>query len=645
MLRTIKSTLVFLLTAPMAIGADDAEPQASPPSGFTETEPTLNTFQQRHARMLRAAMENIRLGVPVNTRNKQGYTALMLAAAAGNLTRFHELLHVHNADAGLEAPGKVNLLMLAAAGGNEQLFRNVQKMLPHATHKTDGNGTPLFHYACLGGNESICDAVLRQGGNAYALNNKGHSAILYAARGGNTVLFHKLLSKGANPLLLTRDRHDLLMAAAQGGEVELVQTALAMGISPTAADTAGNTALMAAATAAEADVIVGMLLRKGANPAARNRQGICAAMLAASSGNAEACRMLGGRADIAPDKAGRSLLVYAAAGGSRNLVSELLQQGASAEELNRLPLRTAIAAGHTAAALELAATLPQLPRHELHAIPIKTLNDAIAFTTFLTERCTNSSDRAIAESLLNQILLAAKEPQTLSAPSRDHRGKTPLQNAIIGKFRSFIIYLLEAGADVNARDQHGQTALMTAVESGGYETIKILLRAGADPNIMDSHGYTAAILAAEYADCAAFNILLEHGANPQLQRRGGPTALQAAMSAGPQAQEIINRLTHNPTLPTSMADAYSALCTAMDDNKQELFRRILRAWPEPNLADSDGNTLLMRAVSTPCDIFFARHLIERGANVNTANRQGVTPLFNAANEAKRQLLRRAGAVE
>ena len=606
--------------------------------------PEKNSFQKRHARLLRAAMEQIRLGAPVDTRNKQGMTALMLAAAAGDADQFRDLWHIRNAQPQLSAPGKVTLLMLAAAGGNEDIFKAVLAQNPQALKQTDSNGTPLYHYACMGGNPQICQTIIRSGADAYALNRLGHSAILYAARGGNVLMFHELLGRGAKPLLLTRDRYDLLMAAAQGGEIELVQTALAMGVKPTAADAAGNTALMAAA-AQGATSIVRLLLFKGAPAELRNKQGVCAAMLAAAAGDVESCRLLGGKADMAPDKAGRSLLVYAAAGGSRSLVSELLKQGAKAHENDNLPLRTAIATGNTGAALELLTQLPSISRQELHSIPIKTLDDAIAFTSHLSKHAPTASDRAIAESLLNQVAVAARNPAALSAPTMDMQGRTPLQNAIVGRFRSFIIFLIEAGADINAKNEHGQTALMTAVESGGYDIVKILLQAGANPNLMDKSGYTATILAAEYADCAVFNLLLEHGANPEQKRRNGPTALQAAMGAGPDAQEIVNRLTNCPTLPTSAAAAYTELCQAMKEDNKERFRRILQVWPEPDMTDKDGTPLLVQAARSDCHIYFLQHLIERGAHINTPDRHGFTPLMYASTPAKHDLLKKAGAKE
>lgn len=604
--------------------------------------PSKNAFQRRQARNLQAALEHLKLGAATDFRNKQGVTPLMLAAMAGEAETFEYLL-MHGANPRLEAPGKVNMVMMAAAGGNLAIFNRVLQYMRADSRNTDTAGSTLFQYACLGGNEGICSYILREGGDAFIVNNKGHSALLFAARGGNVALFHNLLGRGGNPKLLTRDGYNLLIAAAEGGELQLVQTALNMGFSAKHADANGYTALMAAASHAGVEVSA-LLLKHGADPAARNKQGICAAMYAAAAGNSEVCHLIGAKADIPPDAAGRSLLVYAAAGGSHTLVRHLLQNGANAADKDKLALRTAVAAGHTYAALEIAAHLPDISRYDLHSIPLRTIDDAIAFSSFMAERCNDPADKAVAGALMQQMLNASSDPAALSAPSEGTPGYTPLQNAIVGRFYSFLVFLIEEGADINAADKSGKTALMTAVEIGNYTVIKRLLEAGANPNAMDRSGYTAIIIAAEYADHAAFNLLAEHGANPDLFRRGGPTALQAAMSAGPDAQEIVNRLTGRPTLPTTRAQAFTELCKAMEENNRALFERILRDWPEPDAANRDGTTLLMLAAGSECDSVFLRLLVDKGANVNATDRHGFTPLMYAKSHAKRDILRKAGAI-
>lgn len=641
----MRTSILMLTALLLGVGSLRAEH-----AGYAEAQHRLsmhmddkNAFQRRQARNLQVALEHLKLGSPTDFRNRQGMTPLMLAAMSGEAETFEYLL-MHGANPRLQAPGKVTMLMMAAAGGNMEVFNRVLQYMRADSRITDTVGTTLFQYACLGGNEELCSYILREGGDAFVVNKMGHSAILFAARGGNVELFHNLLGRGANPKLLTRDGFDLLMAAAQGGELQLVQTALNMGFSPKRADAAGNTALMAAASHAPVEVVA-MLLRQGAEPDARNKKGVSAAMLAAAAGNAEACHLIGAKADTAPDAAGRSLLVYAASGGSHTLVRHLLQQGADPAAKDRLALRTAVAAGHTYAALEIAAHLPNISRHDLHSIPLRTIDDAIAFSSFMAERCKDPADKAVATALMQQMLRASADPAALSHPAEDDaQGATPLQNAIAGRFYSFFVFLLEEGADVNACNAQGKTALMTAVELGDYTAVKRLLQAGANPNAMDRSGYTAIIIAAEYADYATFNLLAEHGAKTDLYRRGGPTALQSAMSAGPDGQELVNRLMGRPTRPTTRAEAFAQLCKALEEDNRTAFERLLRDWPEPDAANAEGTTLLMLAASGDCPAFYVQHLVNKGANVNATDSHGFTPLMYAKTQEKRDILRKAGAV-
>lgn len=627
------------LYAEVPPGTDTPPPPPAPAAEAPRRSPT----QKEQAKALQQALETVRLGAPVDTRNKQGMTALMLAASAGDAEAFMELV-IAGANVRAEAPGKISMLMLAAAGGNESVFNRVLYYMPLHAAQTDNNGTPLFHYACLGGNESIVRRVQQAGGNPFAVNKKGHGAILYAARSGNSNLFHNLLSRGARPLLRTKDGYNLLIAAAQGGNYAMVQTALNMGIPANTQDNAGNTALMAAARYAPTEVI-DLLLRKGANPAARDARGINAAMLAAAVGNAEGCLLLGGSVEMAADKDGRTLLLYAASGGSRTLLRTLLKDTAQLTEKELPALRLAIASGHTSAAFELAARMPRLSREELHSIPIDSPDDAIIFCTFVAEHAKSTMDRTTAELLLRQVVAAGNNPKALSEPEQSAMGRTPLQNAIGGRFPGFVHYLIAQGANVNTPDRHGKTALMTATETGNYQIVKILLKAGANPNAMDHAGYTPIMLSAKYGHTAIFHLLAEYGANPALYRSGGPTTLQTAMAAGARGREIVNILSGTPTLPTTRTQAYTELCRAMDQHDTEQFRRILTAWPEADAANAQGYTLLMHAAESNCNESFLRHLISLGANVHAKDRHGFSALFYARSEAKKDILRQAGATE
>lgn len=605
--------------------------------------PSSTYYHKMQVKALREMMEAYRMGAPLNACAANGYTVLMQAAAAGNERCYMDLL-LAGADVHYETPDGVNLLMLAAAGRNEQIFVRVLRAMPEAAAKKDALGNTLLHYACLGGNEQIVQMALKTGGNAHEANRLGYTPLINAARSGNVQLFYGLLSRGADTEPNTKDGYNILIAAAESGELQLVQAAYNLKIDPTAADANGNTALMAAAVTNSAD-IAAFLMRKGCDKTLRNVRGVNAAMFAAAAGNASLCLELGGKASMAPDNMGRTLLTYAAEGGSITLLRRLMKEKEPTVAELRMAMDAAVQARCTAAALELARHLPGVTREELMALPVDSMDAAINYVSYMAEFGVGAKDRAMAEVLFRQLTRVAKFGEALSTPSGGESQRTPIQNAIEGSYYNLVHFFIAEGAHVNALDAYGKSALLSAVEVGNYTAAKILLRSGADPNAMDRSGYTPLMVAAGRADMALFNLLTEYGADPDEKRNGGPTVMGEAERAGESAAEIMNRLQGKPTRPATREEAFRVLCVAINQNKPEVFRQVLTDWPEANAADEHGTTLLMHAAGSACDLSILRLLLSRGADVNAVNHAGLTPLFYASGNEKRELLRKYGAKE
>lgn len=90
-----------------------------------------------------------------------------------------------------------------------------------------------------------------------------------------------------------------------------------------------------------------------------------------------------------------------------------------------------------------------------------------------------------------QLIHAGVDP-TRSATSY---GQTPLMHAVARGYSTFVLLMIEKGANVNVRDSAGQSALMFAIRSGKTGIVRTLLEAGADPTFRDRRGATALSLA------------------------------------------------------------------------------------------------------------------------------------------------------
>ncbi len=123
----------------------------------------------------------------------------------------------------------------------------------------------------------------------------------------------------------------------------------------------------------------------------------------------------------------------------------------------------------------------------------------------------------------------------------DGDGATALSYAARGGHLEAGRILLAAGAHLDAADSHGQTPLMAAAVTGHADFVQMLLQKGAKPNARDSKGRTALILAAAYGDYPdVVHALLGGGANPKAKDSKGRTA--AALAAARGYQESLAQL-------------------------------------------------------------------------------------------------------
>jgi len=180
-----------------------------------------------------------------------------------------------------------------------------------------------------------------------------------------------------------------------------------------------------------------------------------------------------------------------------------------------------------------------------------------------------------------------------------------------------IAHLVRAGADVNARDANGRTPLHVATYRGDAAAVRALLAGKADPNLLDRQRYDAVTIAAVRDDVDTLRALVEHGASA--------------------------------SLITSPYDG-TALIAAAHLGHHEVVRELIRAGAPLDHVNNLGWTALIEAVILGDG--GRRHtetvqaLVEAGANVTIADRNGVTPLAHARQRGYGEIaaiLEKAGA--
>jgi len=176
--------------------------------------------------------------------------------------------------------------------------------------------------------------------------------------------------------------------------------------------------------------------------------------------------------------------------------------------------------------------------------------------------------------------------------------------------------LLRSGADIEQRDAAGRTAVLAATDGNHADVVRALIARGANVNAQDHQRDSAFLLA---------------GA------RGYTDIVRATLSAGADLKST-NRY------------GGTALIPACHHGHLETVRLLLTTAIDVNHVNDLGWTALLEAVilgdGGPAHAEIVRMLVARKADLELADRDGVTPLAHARRRGQRaveDILVRAGA--
>ncbi|MCP4147348.1 MAG: hypothetical protein GY757_06315 [bacterium] len=207
---------------------------------------------------------------------------------------------------------------------------------------------------------------------------------------------------------------------------------------------------------------------------------------------------------------------------------------------------------------------------------------------------------------------------------------TPLIQAARFNRRDILSFLIEKGFPLDCRNRSGFSALEVAVMHFRDDAALILLDAGADAEETDKCGRSLLFFAVSSFNANMVNLLLERGCNAKCVDD------------------------HNCSLLMSAAGNVSN--SSVSENAALVFDCLIRNGVAPDTVDCDENSALMLASGMNNYIAYTaeldgikaavRLLVEAGANVGRANKDGKTALHAAAFHNYIQccaLLLRAGA--
>ncbi len=605
----------------------------------------------------------------IDATDDQGNTAVMLAIQAGRSTKIVEALLAHGAKLDIQQG-----FMLAAASGDADMIqflfdRGAQINERDAEGKTALiraiNFDRMRNYNTYSTLDDIA-VLLKLGAQVNIPDSEGKTPLMHAFLECYfaTEIADLLLAHKADTTITQQDNAGTtaLMLASKKAPQEMVERLLKHGAQVNVQDNKGGSALTWAVSGYDRASVVRTLL------AADSNQNISAALpIALAKGYKDVVDVLmthGGTIDQA------SALKDAASKGNMEIVEWLLEHGApvdTPDEKGRTPLMVAASSFlfNTHGTDIVAALIRHGAQVDKKDLEGKT---ALVHALTTTHSIRNLEERAESVRRIEILLKSA------AGPDRTDTFMLAAKNDA----HEVVDILITHGEPLTSTDKEGKTALMHAVIGGNIRVAQTLLlnpRAQDLITMRDAQGMTALMHVVKTAPLymqEIIELLLKHGAQIAQQDKKGKTALMHAVNSDHHGHKkiVAALLAHNPqdTINKQDKQGLTALmhATARDDlYALKTVKSLLKHGAQVAIKDAQGNTALIHATSRgrsdtlellskhttkddiqnalTCAAIAGRHyatfvLIEHGAQVDTPDSKGITPLTHAVASGKEDVV-------
>ncbi|XP_071807493.1 uncharacterized protein [Asterias amurensis] len=484
----------------------------------------------------------------------------------------------------------------------------------------DEHGKAALHLASENGHKEVADILLWHKAFVNAKSKLGITPLHLAAQNGHNDLIKLLVSTHSATIdALSLAKKTPLHQAAQNGQLEVCETMLQLKADSNATDMHGQTPLHLAAKNDHADIVKLFLKHKPELVTMANSDGSTCGHIAASKGSVAVIKELLRFNKIGvcttKNKTNDSTALHLAAGGGhQEVVSVLINNGASATEENadgmtaihlaakngHVPVldalkgkvswkapsvKTGLTALHIAAhygqsdfVREMLTKVPATVRSEPPASMPGDLKEISVHDYGLTplHLASQSGHEGLVRLLLNfpgvQPDMPTQELGTIPLHLASQSGHT----AVVG------LLLSKSTTQLHVKDKRGRTGLHLAAANGHYDMVSLLLGQGSDINSFDKNGWTPLHFASKAGFLNVVTLLIESGASPKFETKDGRVAIcYAAMANHLAVLSFLMKKDHNTQhLMEDRKFVFDLMVCGRYNNNESIQEFILRS-PAP----------------------------------------------------------------
>lgn len=547
----------------------------------------------------------------------------------------------------------------AAATGN---FEQVKSLLSEGAginSRERAMWTPL-HRAVMNGHKRVVELLLAEGADVDARNSFGASALHCAVERDHKDVVELLTGKGANANATTASGDTPLQYAAYANNREIIQLLLEKGATIATIHLAvymGDLAKIEAFTQEGANInvldghgyaplhyavqnsqkqAIELLIVKGADTRVENWQGQTPLDIALSRNQKDIVELLLTKgADVnTTNAAGDTPLHYTlnSQNTDKEIVELLIAKGANINAKNsngRTPLDIALIRNQK----DIVGLLLTKGAGVSTIHAAVRLGDADKTRSFLEKGIdVNTRDENGATPLhlaTNKDVVELLIVKGADVNAKDKNDCTPLHSAVKEGRQDVAELLVVKGADINAKDKSEYTPLCYAVLGKQKEIIKLLVTKGADVNFTPKDGYPPLCFAVWFQDKEMVELLVAHGAKFDVKDQGGWTAFRYAAAQG--SRDILE-------IFVSKGADVSTLHMAACVGDSARVRSLLEQGANVDTKDELGWTPLYWAASTG-QAEVAELLITKGADIQAKTNDEGTPLHQASTCGSEELVK------